>query len=195
MYWQNRKITIEAATRNEADDFIIKNKLLYKSVGGDVLGVVPKSMEVQVIRRAHDRGHFGINKTEAIVNKDFWFKGMREKVEQVVSNCLDCILAERKQGKQEGLLHSIDKGDTPLDTYHIDHVGPMVNTKKRYNHIFVVIDAFSKFVWLYPTRSTDANEVIARLSSQANIFGNPRRIISDRGTAFTSNMFREYCES
>lgn len=90
-------------------------------------------------------------------------------------------------------MHPIDKGDVPLDTYHIDHVGPMVNTQKRYKHILVVIDAFSKFVWLYPTRSTDTAEVINRLTNQASIFGNPRRIISDRGTAFTSNDFQEYC--
>lgn len=187
------KPIIDAATRNEADGFIIRNKLLYKCMEGEMLVVVPKSMEVQVIRRAHDRGHFGINKTEAVVKRDFWFKGMRQKVEQVISSCLDCILAERKQGKQEGLLHHIDKGDVPLDTYHIDHVGLMVNTQKRYKHILVVIDAFSKFVWLYPTRSTDTAEVINRLTNQASIFGNPRRIISDRGTAFTSNDFQEYC--
>lgn len=93
------KQIIDAATRNEADGFIIRNKLLYKCMEGEMLVVVPKSMEVQIIRRAHDRGHFGINKTEAVVKKDFWFKGMRQKVEQVVSSCLDCILPERKQGK------------------------------------------------------------------------------------------------
>ncbi|XP_033318430.1 uncharacterized protein K02A2.6-like [Bombus bifarius] len=160
----------------------------------DVLIVVPKAMQVQVVRQAHERGHFGVTKTEAIVKKDFWFKGLREKVEHVVSNCLDCILAERKLGKQEGYLNPLDKGDTPLDTYHIDHVGPMTATKKRYAHIFVVVDAFTKFTWLYPTRSTDTADVIDRLKKQAAVFGNPRRIISDRGTAFTSNAFQEYCE-
>jgi len=39
-----------------------------------------------------------------------------------------------------------------------DHVGPMEITKKRYNHIPVVVDAFSKYVWLYPTRSTGVEE-------------------------------------
>ena len=115
-------------------------------------------------------------------------------VEHVISNCLDYIPAERKSGKQEGYLNPLDKGDTPLDTYHIDHVGPMTATRKRYVHIFVVVDAFTKFTWLYPTKSTDAADVIDRLKRQAAVFGNSRRIISDRGTAFTSNAFREYCE-
>lgn len=32
-----------------------------------------------------------------------------------------------------------------------------------------------------------------RLRKQSVIFGNPRRIISDRGTAFTSGEFKSYC--
>jgi hypothetical protein len=33
-----------------------------------------------------------------------------------------------------------------LHTLHIDHVGPMTQTSKQYNHILTIIDAFTKFV-------------------------------------------------
>ncbi|XP_033176595.1 uncharacterized protein LOC117151651 [Bombus impatiens] len=49
------------------------------------------------------------------------------------------------------------------------------------------------FVWLYPTKSTGSAEVISRLRKQSVNFGNPRRIISDRGTAFTAGAFKDYC--
>lgn len=61
-------------------------------------------------------------------------------------------------------------------------------------YIFVIVDAFTKFVWLYPTKSTETAEVLDRLKKQSAIFGNPRRIISDRGTAFTSHAFKDYCK-
>ena len=61
-------------------------------------------------------------------------------------------------------------------------------------YIFAVIDALTKFTWLYPTKSTTSREVIHRLDKQKHIFGNPVRIISDRGTAFTSQEFQDYCE-
>ncbi|GFW93631.1 transposon Ty3-I Gag-Pol polyprotein [Trichonephila clavipes] len=61
-------------------------------------------------------------------------------------------------------------------------------------HVFAVIDAFSKFTWLYPTRSTDAAEVINRLENQRHVFGNPARIITDKGSAFTSSAFEDYCK-
>jgi len=47
---------------------------------------------------------------------------------------------------------------------------------------------------LYATKSTNASEVVKILQKQAVIFGNPRRIISDRGTAFSSQEFKDYCK-
>ena len=141
--------------------------------------VVPKSMQTQIVRRAHERGHFGIT--------------MREKVEKMVQSCIDRILEERKKGTKEGLLNDIEKGKLPLDTYHVDHIGPLPTTKKSYRYIFVVADAFTKFVWLYPTKSTGSAEIISRLEKQSVCFGNPQRIISDRGTAFTAGVFENYC--
>lgn len=150
-------------------------------------------MQSQIIRQAHENGHFSVDKTEKLIKKNYWFVGMREKIEKVLRNCLDCILAERKQGNQEGLLKPIPKGEIPLDMYHVDHVGPLHSTRKSYRHIFVVVDAFSKFTWLYATKTTNSFEVIDRLKKQSMIFGNPRAIISDRGSAFTSNDFRDCC--
>lgn len=123
---------------------------------------------------------------------------MRAKIESIIQNCVNCILAEKKLGLQDGWLHPIDKGGGPFDTYHVDHLGPLPTTQKRYVHIFAVIDAFTKFVWLYPTKSTNTAEVLDRLVRQSALvifFRNPRRIISDQGAAFTSRDFKAYCEA
>jgi transposase InsO family protein len=175
-------------------DYVIRGGLLFKEINGDYRLVVPKTMHTQIIRRAHEREHFAATRTEAIIKRDYYIRNLRSKVEKVVRNCIDCILAEKKQGKQEGFSSTIDKGKVPLDTYHIDHLGPLASTRKNYKHIFVVIDSFSKFTWLYAVKSTNSAEVIDRFKKQAAVFGNPRRIISDRGTAFTSGDFREYCK-
>lgn len=107
---QNKDIEVrrilDAATCSQADGYV---DILYKECKDDVLIVVPKAMRTQVVRQAHERGHFGVAKTEAVVKKDFWFKGLREKVEHVVSNCLDCILTERNIGKLEGNLRNYKK--------------------------------------------------------------------------------------
>jgi len=187
------KKILDQAKSKELNDFIVKNSLLFKEVDGNLCIVVPKSMQSQIIRQAHERGHFSIAKTEALLRRDYWIPNVKTKIEKIIKNCIACILAEKKQGKQEGFLNPIEKGEVPLDTYHVDHVGPLPSTKKNYKHILVVIDAFSKFVWLYATKTTSTDEVLDKLTKQSFIFGNPRRIISDRGTAFTSNNFADYC--
>lgn len=125
------------------------------------------------------------------MRQEYWFPKMRTKIRQTIRNCVRCLLAERKQSKAEGWLRPLDKDDRPLETYYL---GPIPSTKKSYAHILVVVDGFSKFVWLYPTKLTTTEEVILRLKKQATIFGNPRCIVSDRGIAFTSHAFRDYCK-
>lgn len=49
-------------------------------------------------------------------------------------------------------------------------------------------------MWLYPIKTVISKETIDKLESQKSIFGNPSRIISDRGTAFTSTEFESYCQ-
>lgn len=73
-------------------------------------------------------------------------------------------------------------------------MGPLDSTSKRYNYILAVIDNFTKFCWLYPTKSTTSREVIAKLQLQSQTFGNSAGIITDRSTAFSSLEFQNYCE-
>ena len=112
---------------------VLKNDKLYKEVGDKMPVVVPKSMHMQVIRQAHERGHFGVNKIEAIVRKVLWFKGMRPKIEKVVLNCINCILG-KKYGKQESFLNTIDKGEN----CHLIRITLIV--LDRYSRVRKIID-------------------------------------------------------
>ncbi|GFW82934.1 retrovirus-related Pol polyprotein from transposon 412 [Trichonephila clavipes] len=81
-----------------------------------------------------------------------------------------------------------------LSTYHVDFIGPLPSTNKSYQHIFTVVDAFTKFTWLYPVKTVSAESALEKLKQQQKTFGNPIRIISDRGLAFTSKLFNDYCD-
>ncbi|GFX15219.1 pro-Pol polyprotein [Trichonephila clavipes] len=83
--------------------------------------------------------------------------------------------------------------DVPLSTYHVDFIGPLPSTNKRYQHILTIIDAFTKFTWLYPVKSTTLEDALDKLKLQQKTFGNPKRIITDRGSPFNSKGFGDYC--
>ncbi|GFW45133.1 hypothetical protein TNCV_716351 [Trichonephila clavipes] len=95
---------------------------------------------------------------------------------------------------KEGVLNPISKESIPLSTYHVDFIGPLPSTNKSYQHIFTVVDAFTKFTWLYPVKTVSAESALEKLKQQQKTFGNPIRIMSDRGSAFTSKLFNDYCD-
>lgn len=176
------------------ENYWIRGGVLYKQENGMDLLVVPRQMETDVIKQYHQNGHGGIKKVEIAIKQNFFIRSLTEKIKKVIGTCVPCILAERKHGKQEGWLHPIEKEDLPLQTFHMDHIGPMVATTKQYKYILVVVDAFTKYTWLFPTKSTTTKEVLDKIAILQGNFGNPRRIITDRGTAFTSSDFKDYCE-
>lgn len=100
----------------------------------------------------------------------------------------------KKAWQAGGFLNPIDKFDVPLHTLHVDHVGLLSTTAKGYKQLFVVVDGFSKFVWLYPVKNLTTSEVINRLQQKRDTFGNPNRMITDRHAAFTSNDFENFCK-
>ncbi|GFX05767.1 retrovirus-related Pol polyprotein from transposon 17.6 [Trichonephila clavipes] len=104
------------------------------------------------------------------------------------------FLTNKKTGKKEGFLNPISKESIPLSTYHVDFIGPLPSTNKSYQHIFTVVDAFIKFTWLYPVKTVSAESALEKLKQQQKTFCNPIRIISDRGSAFTSKLFNDYCD-
>lgn len=175
------------------EDYNERQGILYKFLDGKELIVIPESMQTEIIRDAHEKGHVGIKYTEKNIKDYYFIPKLRQKVEKIIANCVHCLLVNHKKGKKEGLLHPLHKEDIPLKTYHIDHIGPLESTHKNYKYILVIIDAFTKFVWIYPTKTTTSTETIAKLETQKTVFGNPSQIISDRGTTFTSKEFADYC--
>jgi len=65
-------------------------------------------------------------------------------------------------------------------------------TGKQYKYIFAMVDSFTKFIWLFPMKTKSCEETLKKLRIWSEIFGNPVRIVSDRGSAFTANSFAEH---
>ncbi|GFY58208.1 transposon Tf2-6 polyprotein [Trichonephila inaurata madagascariensis] len=150
-------------------------------------------MEAELIKLIHENGHFSVAKTEEIVKQEFFIPNLTNVVKKVIVNCVPCILANKKTGKKEGVLNPISKVNIPLSTYHVDFIGPLPSTNKSYQHVLTVVDAFTKFTWLYPVKTVSAENALEKLKLQQKTFGNPVRIITDRGSEFTSKLFNDYC--
>lgn len=179
----------------EADpDFVLENGLVYrKSKDGRSLFYVPKEMEINVIRHAHEKiCHLGTTKCVDQLRAYYWFPNMKTKVENFIQNCIRCIMYSIPSHCHNRTLHSIPKKPIPFDTIHIDHFGPLPSILSKRKHILVVVDAFTKHTKLYAVNSTSSREVRACLDKYFENYSRPRKVISDRGACFTSLEFSSY---
>lgn len=179
------------------DNYIIKDNGLYKCLDGDKTNIrwaVPKGARWQLCRLNHDEiGHLGVEKTLERVKKTYWFPRMTKFVKKYVSACIECAYSKKSNHNSEGLLNPITKVEIPFHTLHIDHLGPFVKSKRGNSYLLVVVDAFTKFVFIRPVRNTKSMTAVNALENIFDTFRSPDRIISDRGTCFTSHLFKKFC--
>lgn len=178
-------------------NYTVKNDRLYRvttdNESTNLKWVVPKAVRWQIVRMNHDdAGHFGFDKTYNKVSQAYWFKKMRRFIKKYCNSCLNCAHNKVPAGAKQGELHPIPKINKPFDTLHVDHCGPFPISKKKNCHILVIIDAFTKFIFVKPVKSVKTSITIQIFEDYFSLFGVPRRVISDRGTCFTSKEFSDF---
>lgn len=181
------------------DNYVIQDNKLFRYVNGDkdiLRWVVPKGARWQVCKLNHDDiGHVGYEKTLDRIKSRYWFSKMTRFIKKYVNSCIECAYAKKTASSREGLLHPINKVEKPFHTLHIDHLGPFVKSKRGYTHLLVAVDSFTKFVFIKPVRNTNTQNAIKVLEDIFDTFRTPERLVSDRGSCFTSHAFRTFCLS
>ena len=177
------------------DEYSLRNHRVFRKTPAGERWVVPRVARRTVLGYHHDQlGHFALAKTLSAVKQHYWFPNMREYVKNYIRACLPCQYNKNQGGQRPGELHPIEKGTIPFDTIHLDHLGPFKKSARKNTHLLVVIDAFSKYTLMKPVQSTKTAPVTNFLDNIFETFGVPRRIITDRGTAFTSKAFKTFCD-
>lgn len=190
------KTKLENGDQEVQKKFTLYKNRVYKTSKGLWRLYVPKDIRTEIIIEAHKSlMHLGIDKTLSKLKETYYFPKMRESVTKYVNRCLNCLYYKTPTGKLPGFLHPLDKGTKPFQCVHIDHLGPFVTTYAKNKYVIGLIDGFSKYVVLKAVKDTGTIAVIKFLKEFIACFGKPLKIVSDRGTAFTSEKFEKFCQS
>ena len=87
-------------------------------------------------------------------------------------------------------MHSWEWPDRPWARIHIDYAGQV-----KGRMILVIVDSHSKWIEAHVVSSATSQATIEKLRLVFSIHGIPEVIISDNGTAFTSQEFTEFVRS
>ena len=177
--------------------------LLYKTLVDTQLLCIPRVNDLTLHRiiEAHDiplGGHFGRDKTLANLAKNFFWPGMTTDVEDYVKSCNNCQKNKVVKRNPLGLLYPHDRPGGRWETIALDFIVQLPTTKSgKYDAILTVVDCFSKRTHFIPCNGTaDATETAQLLRNHViKLHGYPQCIISDRGSVFTSNIWRELFKS
>lgn len=120
---------------------------------------------------------------------------MRKKIRDHIDNCITCLYANSSTNRHEGESQIDDFAPTkPFEVIHVDHFGPLQESPDGSKYIFIVIDAFTRYTWLFPTKTTNTKEACNCLKFLFYIFGTPVTAVTDRGSAFTARDFADFLE-
>jgi hypothetical protein len=91
-------------------------------------------------------------------------------------------LASPDNGPMQGAILLRAKPSTPINTVHIDCLGPLPASSDKFKHILVLVDAFTKYCKLIPLKTVKAHETQQALQNFISSFGTPKVMIMDGGS-------------
>ena len=151
------------------------------------------------IKSVHNKisGHNGVQRTIDLIvraNIPVW-RGMRKHVSTFIKQCAICQkMSAQNIGSQINpfTLACLE----PMQRIYIDSIGPIFAdaNENDNNYILVIIDAFSRFLQVYPTRSVTAKEALIHFNNWIANFGCPSEITTDNGTQFANELISDFCE-
>jgi hypothetical protein len=177
------------------NDCVVKDGLLFDPTGRLIIPD-DRALKTRVLYELHDSrlaGHMGMAKTEEMVTRLFWWKGIREDVTAYVNDCVVCQLSKTATAAPAGLLQPIPIPSNRWECVTMDFVGPLPPTEKGHDCIFVAMDKLTKMVQFMATTIGLNNDAVgtARLffDGVVRLHGVPLTIISDRDSRFTSRFW------
>jgi hypothetical protein len=160
------------------------------------LPILPRALKWSVVSNIHESlVHLGYDKTLEKLYNYYWFDGMSRFVKRFVDNCVTCKVGKSQSGKIQAQLHPIPKVTTPWHTIHVDATGKLSGKNDIKEYVFVLIDAFTKYVLLFHSKNIDSKSSIRAVKESVALFGAPTRIIADQGRCFASKDFKDFCDS
>jgi hypothetical protein len=153
-----------------------------------------------ILREAHDSAysiHPGSTKMYQDLKQMYWWYGMKRDVAAHVALCDTCHRVKAEHQKLAGLLQPLNVPEWKWEEIGMDFIVGLPRTRDGYDSIWVIVDCLTKVAHFIPVRTTYTGAKLAELymSSIVCLHGVPKKIVSDRGTQFTSRFWEKLHES
>jgi hypothetical protein len=155
-------------------------------------------LRLEIMKHRHDNlaaGHFGINKTFDLIQRDFWWPNMHRFVTDYVKSC-DCARNKAIRHKPFGLLQPLPIPNRPWSSISTDFIVELPPSN-GYNAISVWVCRLTKMAHFIPCNTSTTADQLADifLNNIFRLHGLPNDIVSDRGPQFISRFWSTFCKT
>jgi hypothetical protein len=158
------------------------------------------SIRELILKEAHETTysiHPGSEKMYQDLKRRFWWYGMKREIAEYVARCDNCQRIKAEHQRPAGLLQPLQIPQWKWDEIGMDFLVGLPRTRAGYDSIWVVVDRLTKTAHFIPVKTTYNSAVLAELymSRIVCLHGIPKKIVSDRGTQFTSHFLQQLHEA
>jgi len=153
----------------------------------------------KILQEAHDSPysiHPGSTKMYQDLNERYWWYGMKRDVAAHVAICDVCQRVKAEHQRPASLLQPLKVPEWKWEEISIDFIMGLPRTRDGYDSIWVIVDHLTKVAHFIPVKTTYTGARLAELHKTTfTLHGVPKKIVSDRGTQFTSRFWQKLHES
>jgi hypothetical protein len=158
-----------------------------------------KELKDKILREAHDSAysiHLGGNKMYHDLKATYWWYGMKRDVAEYVALCVTCQLVKAEHQRPVGLLQPLQVSEWKWEAIVMDFIVGLLRTQSGYDSIWVIMDRLTKVSHFKLVNTTYSRPQLAELfmSRIFYLHGVPKKIVSNRGTQFTSSFWERLHE-
>lgn len=140
-------------------------------------------------------GHSGVRATIAKISPRFQWKGMTKDITDYVLSCHVCQMTKFKFRPKTSYMIVPEHGSSPYQVVNIDH-GELA---KKHDGVIatrsfiVLVCQHTRMLHVQPCK--ESSQAVIKFFEQQSFLPLVRKIISDNGSAFTSQAFQHFCMS
>jgi hypothetical protein len=150
-----------------------------------------KAIREAILREAHESAysiHPRSTKMYLDLKERYWWYGLKRDVAEYVALCDTCQRVKAEHQRPAGLLQPMKIPKWKWEEVSMDFIVGLPRTQRSYDSIWVIVDRLTKVAHFLPVKTTYKGARLAELYMErvVSLHGVPKKIVSDRGTQFTS---------
>ncbi|KAK1628023.1 hypothetical protein QYE76_002338 [Lolium multiflorum] len=163
---------------------------------------VPDIDEIKevILREAHQTPysiHPGSTKMYMDLKELFWWNNMKREIAQYVAECHTCQRVKAEHQSPAGKLQPLPIPEWKWEEIGMDFITGLPMTNKKKDMIWVIVDRLTKSAHFLAVNQQDKGEKLIDLYIKEIVskHGVPKKIVSDRGSVFTSAFWKQLHEA